>query len=164
MTEGGTTSSYSTTAHGDPSTAAQAFINLPLIADTLAVRAVIYNDRRGGYINNVPGTFTRQPTDGGIASYFGGVVPANSQTLSNANVVGNAINPVTYTGVRGSLYYKISDDWNALLQQSYQQMEADGVFAYNPLSAISTSNSTTRRSTRTNSRTPPGRSTAGPAP
>ena len=132
VTEGGTTASYSTTAHGDPSTAAQAFINLPLIADTLALRAVIYNDRRGGYINNVPGTFTRQPTDGGIATYFGGVVPANSQTLSNANVVGNAINPVTYTGIRGSLYYKINDDWNALLQQSYQQMEADGVFAYNP--------------------------------
>ena len=34
-------------------------INLPLIPDTLAVRAVIYNDSRGGYINNVPATFTR---------------------------------------------------------------------------------------------------------
>src|ERR1700723_845800 len=74
VTEGGTTASYSTQAHGDPRAAAQAFINLPLIADTLAFRAVIYNDRRGGYINNVPGTFTRQPTDGGIVSYFGGVV------------------------------------------------------------------------------------------
>jgi iron complex outermembrane receptor protein len=132
VTEGGATASYSTTAHGDPSAAAQAFINLPLIPDTLAFRAVIYDDRRGGYINNVPGTFTRQPTDGGIVSYFGGVVPTNSQTLSNGNVVGNAINPVTYTGIRGSLYYKINDDWNALLQQSYQNMEADGVFAYNP--------------------------------
>jgi iron complex outermembrane recepter protein len=132
VTEGGTSASYSTTAHGDPSTAAQAFINLPLIPDTLAFRAVIYDDRRGGYINNVPGTFTRQPTDGGIVSYFGGVVPPNSQTLSNTSVVGNAINPVTYTGIRGSLYYKFNDDWNALLQQSYQQMEADGVFAYNP--------------------------------
>jgi iron complex outermembrane recepter protein len=132
VTEGGASASYSTTAHGDPSAAAQAFINLPLIPDTLAFRAVIYDDRRGGYINNVPGTFTRQPTDGGIVSYFGGVVPPNSQTLSNASVVGNAINPVTYTGIRGSLYYKFNDDWNALLQQSYQQMEADGVFAYNP--------------------------------
>jgi iron complex outermembrane recepter protein len=132
VTEGGATASYSTTAHGDPSSAAQAFINLPLIPDTLAFRAVIYDDRRGGYINNVPGTFTRQPTDGGIVSYFGGVVPQNSQTLSNSNLVGNAINPVTYTGVRGSLYYKFNDDWNVLLQQSYQQMEADGVFAYNP--------------------------------
>jgi iron complex outermembrane receptor protein len=131
VTEGGVSASYSTTAHGDPSAAAQAFINLPLIPDTLAFRAVIYDDRRGGYISNVPGTFTRQPTDGGIVSYFGGVVPANSQTLSNSNLVGHAINPVTYTGIRGSLYYKFNDDWNALLQQSYQNMEADGVFAYN---------------------------------
>src|SRR6202044_2879895 len=133
LTEGGANVSYSTTAHGDPSTAAQAFINLPLIPDTLAFRAVIYNDRRGGYINNVPGTFVREPTDIGIANYFGGVVPPNSQTLSNSNLVGNAINPVTYTGIRGSLYYKFNDDWNFLLQQSYQQMEADGVFAYNPV-------------------------------
>src|SRR3984957_3819197 len=132
VSEGGVSASYSTTAHGDPSSAAQAFINVPLIPDTLAVRAVIYDDRRGGYINNVPGTFVRAPTDGGIVSYFGGVVPANSQTLSNANLVGNAINPVTYTGARVSLYAKFNDDWNALLEQSYQQMEADGVFAYNP--------------------------------
>ena len=34
-------------------------INLPVIQDTLAVRAVIYNDRRGGYIDNVPSAFTR---------------------------------------------------------------------------------------------------------
>jgi len=30
------------------------------------VRAVVYNDRRGGYIDNVPGTFTRKDTDLGI--------------------------------------------------------------------------------------------------
>jgi iron complex outermembrane recepter protein len=132
VTEGGASASYANTAHGDPDSAVQAFINLPLISDTLAVRAVIYDDRRGGYIRNVPGTFTRLPTDGGIVNYFGGVVPANSESLSNSNLVGNAINPVTYTGARGSLYYKINDEWNALLQQSYQNMEADGVFAYNP--------------------------------
>ena len=44
----------------------QAVINLPLISDTLAVRGVIYSDTRGGYINNVPGTFVRQSTDTGI--------------------------------------------------------------------------------------------------
>src|SRR3984957_6233333 len=70
-TEGGASASYSATAHGDPNSAIQAFINLPLIPDTLAFRAVIYNDRRGGYINNVPGTFVRAPTDLGIANYFG---------------------------------------------------------------------------------------------
>ena len=48
-----------------------------LIADHLALRAVIYNDRRGGYIDNVPGTFTRKDTDLGIyyANNPGGGVP-----------------------------------------------------------------------------------------
>ena len=43
-----------------------AVLNVPLIADTLAVRAVIYDDHRGGYIDNVPATFTRKDTDLGI--------------------------------------------------------------------------------------------------
>ena len=41
-------------------------LNLPLIADKMAVRAVIYSDNRGGYIDNVPATFTRKNTDLGI--------------------------------------------------------------------------------------------------
>ena len=53
------TGSYGITAGGDPNTDLTAVLNLPLIADNLAVRGVIYNDQRGGYINNVPSTFTR---------------------------------------------------------------------------------------------------------
>lgn len=132
VTEGSVDASYSTTAHGDPSSSGVAMINLPLLPDTLAVRAVIYDDSRGGYIHNIPGTFTRAPTDTGIVDYFGGVVPAGSSSLSNSAVVSNAFNPITYKGLRASVFYKFNDDWNALLEQSYQSMEAYGVFAYNP--------------------------------
>jgi iron complex outermembrane receptor protein len=132
VTEGSVDASYSTTAHGDPNASGVAMINIPVIPDTLALRAVIYNDSRGGYIHNIPGTFTRSPTDLGIVNYFGGVVPPGSTTLSNYPVVSNAFNPVTYQGVRLSALYRFNDDWNLLLQQSYQTMEADGVFAYNP--------------------------------
>ncbi len=66
VTEGNVEAGYGTTAHGDPNSDLTAVLNLPLIQDTLAVRAVIYNDRRGGYIDNVPGTFTRKDTDLGI--------------------------------------------------------------------------------------------------
>ena len=55
MTEGSVNAGYSYTAHGDPNSNVDATLNLPLIADKLAVRAVIYTDSRGGYINNVPG-------------------------------------------------------------------------------------------------------------
>ena len=54
VTEGSVTAGYGTTAGGDPNSDVTAVLNLPLIAETLAVRAVIYDDHRGGYINNVP--------------------------------------------------------------------------------------------------------------
>lgn len=130
--EGSVSAGYSTTAHGDPSSAVVAVINIPLVSDVLAVRAVIYDDARGGYIHNIPGTFTRSATDLGIVDYFGGVVPPGSQSLSNYNLVSHAFNPVTYKGARVSALYRINDQWNLLLQQSYQSMEADGIFAYNP--------------------------------
>src|SRR6267142_2193272 len=70
MTEANFTAGYATTAHGRNSNSLTGVLNLPVITDTLAVRAVIYNDSRGGYIDNVPGSFTRNPTDVGIAYFF----------------------------------------------------------------------------------------------
>jgi iron complex outermembrane receptor protein len=66
VTEGSVKAGYGITAHGDPNSNLTAVVNLPLIAGTMAVRAVIYNDSRGGYIDNVPATFTRKDTDIGI--------------------------------------------------------------------------------------------------
>src|SRR5712675_1286921 len=67
---------YGITAHGEPNTDVTAVLNVPLIADTLGVRGVIYNDTRGGYIDNVPATFTRKNTD--IGMYYAHY-PANAQ-------------------------------------------------------------------------------------
>ncbi len=119
------------TAHGDPNSALDATLNLPLIQDKLAARVVVYNESRGGYIDNVPSTFTRSSIDRGIIDYFGGVVPPSSPT-SNDKIASNNINPVTYKGIRASGLYQINDDWNLLVSQSYQNMEADGVFAEMP--------------------------------
>jgi iron complex outermembrane receptor protein len=132
VTEGSVTASYGTTAHGDPNTAVSAVLNLPLIDEHLAIRGVIYNDRQGGYIDNVPSTFTRLGTDEGLARYNGGVVPTNSPVINNAFVVKTNINPVTYQGIRASLLWKMNDDWDALLTQTYQNIEADGVFYQMP--------------------------------
>lgn len=134
MTEANFNAGYATTAHGDHSTNIDATINLPLITDTLAARAVIYDENRGGYINNIPGTFARKPTDAGV-SYQYHACPANCGTVSNAGQVASAINPVEYKGIRAELLYKINEDWNVLLSQSYQDMEADGVFAEQQISS-----------------------------
>ena len=130
--EGTASASYSSTAHGDPNSSIQAVLNVPLIDDALALRALVYGDHRGGYITNVPGTFSRSPTDAGIVNYFGGTVPPNSTTLSNYGIAGDAFNPVAYSGARLSGLFQLDRDWTFLLQQSYQALEADGSFAYDP--------------------------------
>jgi outer membrane receptor protein involved in Fe transport len=130
VTEGGANAGYGYTAHGDPNSNVDAMINLPLIADTLAIRGVIYGEKRGGYINNVPAIFARAPTDLGIHyAKAAGQVPGDSVVIDNSSVAGNAINPVTYSGVRVEALFKVDGDWRALLAQSYQSMQADGVFA-----------------------------------
>src|SRR6202166_2680766 len=137
VTEGSVDAGYGVTAHGDPNTNLTAVLNVPLIADTLAVRAVIYDDSRGGYIDNVPGTFTRRSTDIGIhyANYTGGGVPPNSPVINNNSIVARAINPVTYQGIRAEALYQINDDWNVLVTQMYQNMDSQGVFYQNPKSS-----------------------------
>src|SRR6266403_4185818 len=128
VTEATVDASYGVTAHGDPSSAVNAIINPPLLQDRLAVRAVLYNDSRGGYINNLPATFSRASTDRVVVNYFGGVVPPNSGPINNSGSVANAINPVTYQGGRAELLYQINDDWKALITQAYQDLDAEGVF------------------------------------
>jgi outer membrane receptor for ferrienterochelin and colicin len=49
-TDSNFTAGYSTTAHGAANSNVTAMLNIPVIANTLAVRAVIYDDSRGGYI------------------------------------------------------------------------------------------------------------------
>jgi iron complex outermembrane recepter protein len=147
VTEGSIKAGYGVTAHGDPNSDVTAVLNVPLIADTLAVRAVIYDDKRGGYIDNVPATFTRKNTDIGIhyANYpavngqcpdglpnNGSCVPPGSPSINNNNLTGNAINPVTYQGIRAEVLYKFNEDWDFLLTQSYQDMNSQGVFYQQP--------------------------------
>ena len=147
VTEGNVKAGYGVTAHGDPNTSLSAVINLPLIAGKMAVRAVVYDDRRGGYIDNVPATFTRKDTDIGIhyANYpavngqcpdgganTGWCVPPGSPSINNNAIAGRAINPVTYQGTRVEALYKFNDDWDALITQSYQNMDSQGVFYDQP--------------------------------
>jgi len=159
--EGVVNAGYGITAHGDPNTNFDATLNVPLVTDTLALRGVVYGEHRGGYINNVPQTFTRSPNDLGIAyadyaltctagvptngvcpppvapaksnvpkSY--GVPPGSFPPINNQAEVRNAINPVDYTGIRAELLWKINDNWNFLVTQNYQSLDAEGVFYQMP--------------------------------
>jgi hypothetical protein len=52
VTEATVNAGFATTAHGAESTNLDATVNVPMITDHLAMRGVIYNERRGGYIDN----------------------------------------------------------------------------------------------------------------
>ena len=150
-TEGNLKANYGWTAHGDHNASVTAVLNLPLIEDHMAVRAVVYDDSRGGYIDNVPATFHRKDTDLGIA--YGGVpanglgqcpdggqnngycVPPGSVSINNYSVAARAINPATYQGLRVEALYKFNDDWDLLISQSYQDLDTRGVFYQQPFAS-----------------------------
>ena len=140
---------YGGTSGGAPNSLANATINIPVIQDKLAIRAVVYDERRGGYIDNVPSTFTRANSDLGN-SYFNihptnGLCPnhlpagsaglctlASSPQANNNDIAEKDQNPTTYTGARISALYDINQDWNVLIQQSFQDLDAEGLNAEYP--------------------------------
>ncbi len=133
VTEGRAEGGFGVTAHGDPNTSGNITVNLPLIDNTLAVRAVVYIDKRGGYIDNVPTTFTRNPNVDRGPSAYSSSYPAHLDTYNNYSLVEKAQNPTTYEGFRLAALYKINDNWDALIQQTYQYLDAEGMPVQMPL-------------------------------
>ena len=134
VTEGYAEGGYGTTAHGDPNSSANIMVNVPLIDDRLAVRAVFYSDRRGGYIDNAYTTFTRSATDDRGPKAYSSSYPAHLDTYNNAGIAERAQNPTTYQGMRVAVLGKINEDWNVLVQQSYQYLDAEGMPVEMPVS------------------------------
>jgi iron complex outermembrane recepter protein len=119
VTSGEARAGYGTTAGGANNSEASVVLNVPLVAERLAARAVIFAEHRGGYIDNVPSTLSYLP---GTAAADTGV------SASNAALVEGDTNPTNYQGLRASLRWQINADWDLLLQQNYQDIEADGYF------------------------------------
>ena len=157
--EGHVEGSYGGTTSGAANSSFNATLNAPILSDRLAIRATIYHERQGGYIDNVPSNFTRSNIDGGNG-YFGihpttgNVCPnglpssnglatglcalpasqqANGGQYDNHAIAGEDINPVTYDGGRISAKLAINEDWDLLVSESYQNMDAQGSFAQEPV-------------------------------
>jgi outer membrane receptor protein involved in Fe transport len=152
----GFNSSYAFTKGGKESVAGDAFINIPIIKDKLAVRAVVYTDRQGGYIDNVAGTF-QMPFNGNVG--VAGKLPTGNpllvtralqsctavlnctgsdyqaptrQTINNDAFVEDNYNDATYRGGRIALTWKVTDDWSVDLMHVRQELDTDGVFDFEP--------------------------------
>jgi len=133
------------TKKGDPSYTGEVMLNVP-VADTLAVRAVVYLDDQGGYIDNVHGTITAAqsarfraagtvrangvPVSAGRAGFQAGAdlsavnfIPADNRALVQDN-----FNDTTYKGFRVSARWEPSPDWTIDLAHTRQAVDSDGVF------------------------------------
>jgi outer membrane receptor protein involved in Fe transport len=157
----GFNSSYAFTKGGEESVAGDAFINIPVIQDKLAIRAVFYTDRQGGYIDNVAGTFQmpfnanvgiagKLPTGNPllvmraiqscqatattvVANCNGSLYRAPTrQTINNDAFVEDNYNDATYRGGRIALTWKVTDDWSVDLMHVRQELDTDGVFDFEP--------------------------------
>ena len=150
--EGRLEGSFGGTSGGSTNASFNGMVNLPIIEDKLAVRAVIYADHRGGYIDNKYSTFTRQPTD--LGSYYlgyngnGNRLTESQQSRNgkydNLAMVEDNFNPVDYTGGRIALAWQVTPDWDLLVTQAYQKLESKGTFStqsytydYAPLTGMS---------------------------
>ena len=112
---------------------------------------VVYNDRQGGYIDNVPSTFTRneqldnntyigvRPTggvcpDGGKPNpNTGFCLPAGTPQANNFAIASKDQNPTTIQGARGELLWQINPDWDLLISQSVQNLDAQGLGTQYPV-------------------------------
>ena len=140
---------FSSTAHGEPSDKVEAMINIPVIEGKLAVRAAVYSDNKGGYIDNVESTFTANPSvnpaypgptvdfpaghvfaNGTVVGAGGVTIPVNYTTATSAGLVEDDFNDASYQGVRLGAKYLINDDWSALVQFTQQSLKTQGVFDY----------------------------------
>ncbi|WP_281561425.1 TonB-dependent receptor [Thalassomonas sp. RHCl1] len=131
--EAGFTSGIANTHKGEMSTNVEGFINLP-VTDDLAFRAALYSVNKGGYIDNVAGEFTLDPSiNTEVADSVKGL-PEDTvyQSAANTSLVEKDFNDSFYKGARLGLKYDINSDWELLVQHAQQELGADGVFDYDP--------------------------------
>ena len=100
--------------------------NIPLVDDRLALRVAGYQDRDGGYIDNVFGR---------TADWFGledrsdpanNKAPGNWGNLDNAGVVDENWNESEVHGGRMHLRWEMNDNWAATASYHYQETDQGG--------------------------------------
>ena len=133
--ETGFNAKFGSTSGGADSSGVDAYVNLPL-SEQLAIRVAVYSDIQGGWIDNVPATFTpsgavvdRNNSAGYGAKLTGAdsVVSASNDTLAQDDW-----NDASYRGGRVGAGFEINDDWDLLIQHTAQTLEVEGTFLTNP--------------------------------
>ncbi|MGF7149906.1 outer membrane receptor protein involved in Fe transport [Sphingomonas zeicaulis] len=116
--------------NGDFGGQIESYLNLPL-NETVALRAMGYYRRDGGYIDNTPNN--GRLNDGSPAVYtLGDNNPATFFNLDNSDIAKNDYNPIKEYGGRLSLLWQPVEDWVIMPQITAQKQVAKGYFGYDP--------------------------------
>lgn len=137
------------TKGGDASYNAEAVYNAP-VGENTALRAVIYYDDQGGYIDNVLGTATladsarfraagtERANGVPVESFRAGfqstadLSDVNFTTVDNSDQVEDDFNDAQYFGFRVSALHEFNDDWSLNVGYAHQELDSDGVFFTDP--------------------------------
>ena len=127
----------STTHGGADSNKVEAMINIPL-SDRAAIRFVGFADKQGGWIDNVPGTFTPsgevidRNNSAGYGPFFNQFPLTTIQSTSNADIARDNWNEAKYNGYRLGLRYDFTDNWSGVIQHMSQEIDVEGSFLIDP--------------------------------
>lgn len=103
--------------------------NIPLVDDRLALRVAGYNDRDGGFIDNVLGRTADWHGPGDRSDPGNNRAPSQWGTLDNSGVVEKNWNEQKVYGGRAHLRWDMNDRWAATASYHYQKAD-DGASNY----------------------------------
>jgi len=128
--DAGFTGMGSFTKDGEFNSSGEGYFNLPL-GERTAARLAFYNVNMGGYIDNVFGEFTTDPAINPDSTVN---LPEGTlyETARNGELVEDNFNDSFYKGIRLGVLHDFNADWDLLIQNTYQELGADGVFDYDP--------------------------------
>jgi iron complex outermembrane recepter protein len=125
----GTDFSYAVSPQGDPSYKIEGFANLPL-GDNSAIRLVGWSDQQGGYINNIPRSFTY--TFPRLDSFVPYTIAGPLPTVNNYLYAKSNFNPSGKEGVRLAFRTVPNENWTIDTKFITQRLTSQGVFDVNP--------------------------------
>ena len=108
---------YRYNSEGDPSFRGSVVFNIPM-QDNLALRMSLFNDKDGGYIDNVYGHTADQSFG---VPWPQADVPGGHGSLDNAGAVADDVNFVRVKGGRVALKWEIDDSWSTTISSMHQE-------------------------------------------
>ena len=109
---------------------AESYINVP-VGDAIAIRAMGFYRRDGGYIDNTPNNGKFNDGSSSVLT-LGDNNPATSYTLDNSAIAKKNYNPIREYGGRVEVLLQLIPGWDITPQITAQRQIANGYFGYDP--------------------------------